>query len=228
MVSISVEITKDTATPALRRMREGLSAENLIPRFGRAVNNEVRDNFDYLESTRPNQMGGQRTHYYGQARQKTSFTTEGNSAIVHIRQVGMRLRYYGGTVSAGVNPSATGGGVTQYLTIPATPEAYGHRAADFDDLEVLRNASGPYALGRRLSGFMAGGKRARSIARAFGTRESAVHKTEILFWLKKQVTIHGDETMLPTSEDMKAAIRDVFSAYVNGVWRGRAAATYDE
>lgn len=224
MLSVSVVITKDTATPALRSLRRGLEPERLIPRFGRAVMNEVRDNFQFLESTRPNQLGGARTHYYSQARSNTHLTIEGDTATIGVAQVGIRMRYFGGVIEAGANPSCIGGGSTQYLTIPATAEAYGKRACDFDDLQVLRTQSGPYALARVTVGTMAS-RKALGMARAFGVNSSAIHKTEILFWLKKKVNIPEDHTMLPTSDDLGAAIKESFSTYVKNRWKGRVSAS---
>ena len=122
MVTVEVRITKDTATPALRELREGLDPENLMPIFGRSVANAVQANFDDLESSRPNKLGGERQHYYSGARSATTFTTSGDTATVMIAQVGMRLRYYGGTVEAGRNVSSFTGQPTKYLTIPAQPD----------------------------------------------------------------------------------------------------------
>jgi hypothetical protein len=224
MLTVNVVVVKDTATPALRSLRRGLEPEHLIPRFGRAVMNEVRDNFQYLESTRPNQLGGPRTHYYSQARRNTHLTIDGDTATIGVAQVGIRMRYFGGVIRAGANPSCIGGGSTKYLTIPATAEAYGKRACDFDDLQVLSTRSGPYALARVTTGTLAS-RKALGMARAFGVNSSAIHKTEILFWLKKQVTIPEDHTMLPSSDDVTAAIKESFITYVTNRWRGRVSAS---
>jgi hypothetical protein len=200
VVTITVEITKDTATPMLASVRQALEPENLLPVLGRSVTNTVRDHFDELESSRPNKLGGQRTHYYSGARQRTSFVVEGTTAIIGIRQVGIRLRYYGGTVHAGVNPSMVTGKPTKYLTIPVTPEAYGKRAADFEDLAVLWGARGPYGLGRVTRG---------TISRGGGTE-----RAEVLFILVEQVTIQPDPTMLPPPEALQTALQDDFNRYV--------------
>lgn len=208
MITINVEIVKDTATPALRALRDGLRNENLLPVLGRSVTNAIRRNFDELESTRPNKLGGQRQHYYSGARQGTSFVVDGDSALVGIHQVGMGLRYFGGTVRAGAGISSFTGQPTKYLTIPVTAEAYGHRASDFPDLTVLWGRDGPYALGRVTP---------RTVATAGDTRQ-----TEVLFVLKTQVTVEADPTMLPSAQALSDALNSDFNKYVNMLWRREA------
>ena len=209
MIEIDLVITKDTATPALRSLRAGLEPENLMPIFGRSVANAVRANFDELEASRPNKLGGQRTHYYSGARSATRYVVEGDTAIVGIAQVGMRLRYYGGTVEAGKNVSSFTGQPTKYLTIPATAESYGHRAADFPDMVVLWGHAGPYALARQEQGSVA----------TVGSKGPQTKQTEILFWLKASVDIEGDRTMLPSDDAIREAVTGDFNSYVRNLWR---------
>lgn len=205
MFTIRVEIVRDAATAALRALRDGLRNENLLPVLGRSVTNAIRANFDELESTRPNKLGGARQHYYSGARQGTSFVVDGDAAVVGIHQVGMGLRYYGGTVRAGQGVSSYTGQPTKYLTIPVTAEAYGHRAADFPDLTVLWGRDGPFALARVAP---------RSMATAGDTRQS-----EVLFVLKAQVTVEADPTMLPSAEALSDSLHSDFGKYVNMIWR---------
>lgn len=207
MLNLTITIPKDTATPALARLRAGLETDRLLPILGRSVNNAVRENFDMLEQSRPNKIGGQRQHYYSGARASTSFVIDGDQAVIGVRQVGMRLRYYGGTVRAGQNASYMTGQPTKYLTIPVTPESYGHRAADFPDLKVLWGASGPYALARAEHGTVAKGANAKTVS------------AEILFILKKSVDVEADRTMLPDNEAMEGHVKSDFYRYVDLLWR---------
>jgi len=209
MFTIDIVITKDTATPAVRALREGLQAENVVPIFARSVANAVRGNFDDLDESRPNKLGGSRTHYYSGARSATKYTIKGDHATISVGQVGMRLRFYGGTVEAGRNPSYITGQPTKYLTIPATAESYGHRAADFPDLIVLWGNGGPFAL-------------ARVTQKKIATAKSSgaeTNDTEILYWLKAEVDIPADRTMLPSSEQIRQAISGDFARYVRTLWR---------
>lgn len=206
MISINVTISEDTATPAIRALMSGLEPENLLPVLGRSAANAVRANFDELESSRPNKLGGPRQHYYSGARAGTSFVVEGDKAVIGVVQVGIRLRYFGGTVRSGQGVSSKTGQPTKFLTIPVSPESYGHRAADFPDLVVLWGSNGPYALARQTKGLIAKGN-------------GSTDRNEILYALKAEVEIPADETMLPASEAFRDAIKDDFDKYVGMIWR---------
>jgi hypothetical protein len=211
MMHISLAVVKDTATPAVRALGNALDDKNVLPVFGRSVTNSVRDHFDDLEADRPNKLGGHRTHYYSGARKGTRFIYEGDHVTVSIAQVGIRFRYFGGTIRAGQNPSSVGGKPTKYLTIPATAEAYGHRAADFDDLELLWGRGGPYGLGRVE-------RKTVAIADSFGAKTVS---TEVLFWLVKTVEGAPDKTMLPDDSEIRDSVTRDFNKYVKTVWRTR-------
>lgn len=211
MINVSIQVTKDTATPAVRALQRGLDPDAVLPIFGRSMTNAVRANFDNLEASRPNKMGGQRTHYYSGARAGTHFVVNGEEVIVGVQQVGIRYRYFGGTIRAGQNQSAVGGKPTKYLTIPATPEAYGHRAAEFDDLTVLWGRDGPYALGRVTQ---------KTVAIADSSGAKTV-ETEVLFWLVKSVEGSADRTLLPSNDDLQDAVQRDFNKYVRLIWGSR-------
>ena len=207
MVTVSVTIEKDTASPALLALRQAITPERLAPIFGRSVSNTVRSHFDELEQSRPNKLGGERQHYYSGARQSTSFVVDGDVATVAVRQVGIRLRYFGVDVTAGVNTSSVTNAPTKYLTIPVTAEAYGHRAADFPDLVVVWGPNGPFGLARVTKGSLANGEK------------GSTEKWDILFMLVKKVTIEADETMLPSGGEMSDQVRSDFNSYINLLWR---------
>lgn len=70
----------------------------------------------------------------------------------------------------------------QWLTIPATAAAYGHRAREFNDLIFIKLGDARAMLARR------DGK-----------------KLTPFFWLKKSVTLPEDRTLLPSDEQMTGA-----------------------
>lgn len=138
MIGIRIAVT-DTATPALRRLHAGLQPARLAPIIGRSARNAAREHL-FGKDAAGNRLGGRRTHYYGTAARGTNFTTEGDTVVVSIPQLGIRQRYYGGTIK----PKTA-----KYLTIPVHPAAYGKRAREFSDLRVLFGRGGPYALARK-------------------------------------------------------------------------------
>lgn len=209
MIAIELTITQDEVSPALRELSDGLDDDRLLPVLARTVNNSMRGHFDELEDTRPNKMGGSRRHYYSGARAKTTFTVSGNTAFIFTTQVGMRMRYFGGTIRAGAGISSATGKPTKYLTIPETAESYGHRAADFDDLEVLWGRDGPYGLGR---------VERKTIQRGDSFTQSNAIQTEVLFWLVPEVEIPEDHTMLPESGELNDALHEDFGKHVNRLW----------
>jgi hypothetical protein len=187
-----------------------MDLDQVLPVMARSVYRSMRGNFQELESTRPNQMGGKRTHYYAEARRDMTIVYEGDTAIVGTTLVGTNLRYFGGTVKAGANPSYISGKPTKFLTIPATAESYGRRAADFPELEVLFGRNGPYALAR---------VERRTIARGDTYGVSGAKSVEILFWLKSSVTVQPDESMLPDPSGLNEAVKSDVNDYVGMLWR---------
>lgn len=68
----------------------------------------------------------------------------------------------------------------KYLTIPANKESYARRAREFDDLKVVKFASGTLALARRER-----------------------KKTVVMFWLVDRAEIKKDRTLLPSNKDFQ-------------------------
>ena len=219
MLDVNLTITADTLSPSLRLTADGMAVSRILPVIARSVRNSMRENFDALEDERPNQLGGTRTHYYSRARALTSYYIEGDSAVVFTTKVGTNLRYYGGTVEAGANPSYITGQPTKYLTIPATAESYGKRAADFPELEVLWGRNGPYGLGRVTR---------RTITRGDSFGVSHAQSVEVLFWLRKSVTVPADPSMLPDASVVEENAYSDFGAYMDALWRREDRRDYRE
>ena len=115
-----------------------------------------------LDAARPNTLGGKRSHYYGQAARNTRGDSSPGRITISIQQIGMNLHYNGGTVTPKV---------AKWLTIPAAPEAYGHRAREFDDLYFVLTKRRDLALLKRGS--------------------------KVMYWLKKETTHQPDHTVIP-------------------------------
>lgn len=209
MIAVQVTITKNTAGPALARLRGFLESDDGLAVVGYAGRKAVRDHLQELENSRANKLGGPRTHYYASARRGTSFQIVGKEVVVSVAQVGIRLHYFGGTVTAGKNASSATGRATRYLTIPATAEAYGKSAASFEKLVVLWGKNGPYAL-------------ARAVETNRLTRDGLRHVTEPgqkLFWLKRSVTMQPDPDVIPSEAAMSTEITKAIRIAVRRVWQ---------
>lgn len=201
MYGLSIALT-DNATPFCRRVAVGIHASRIAPVVGRAGVNALRDFLFDLDGERANELGGKRQHFYAAAARSTQFQVEDSAAILSINHVGFAQRFFGGRIEP-VN--------TRYLTIPARTEAYGKRAGEFDNLEVLYGRNGPWALAERESidvSFRKGKK---------GTKAKAGQERGglVLYFLVTSVDQEGDETVLPTSEELLGAVMPHVDSYID-------------
>jgi hypothetical protein len=201
-------VVRDTATPAITAMEEAIQPENILPFMAELVTQEVQQNLRDLDVSRANRLGGERTHYFAQAAEETEWTMEGNDhAIVSVRQIGIALKYFGGTVTAGVGTSCATGEKTRFLTIPVHPSAYGVRACDIPGLKVISGPRGPFALG-----FVTVNHIGHESGGSTRTRE-----VEIFYLLKESIEIAADKAMLPSPTRLAAVVGAGLRDYSNMV-----------
>ncbi len=110
-----------------------------------------------------------------------------------VKQVGIRLHWFGGTVTPGKSISHITGRPTQYLTIPAIAEAHGKSAREIPDLELVRGQGG-----RAIALAQTGGESGRKHKKTRGM---------IFYWLVKSATIRSNHDILPTNRDMRVEIK---------------------
>lgn len=193
-MQISVDI-HDQASPALRAALAATGEQGLLRAAGRGVANRLRAHFDSLESTRPNALGGRRTHFWlGVKHSVQNPVVSGQTATVSINHVGLRQRLQGGTIRAGRSTNPRTGRPTKYLAIPLRAEAYGKRPAERDDLDMIPTRHGFLLVESPHTALRIGRRRKN------GTR--AVHRGEerggvALYLLKRQVTQRADPTVMP-------------------------------
>jgi hypothetical protein len=135
----------DELTPWLKGVMQRQTTVNEV--MAAAVVSLFRRHFDDMDRSRPNSLGGKRTHYWGQASDSVhhdNITPDGFD--VDVTHVGVRLHWLGGTVRPGVGISFVTGRPTRMLTIPVDAEAHGRRAKEFENLVVLWGRNGPWAL----------------------------------------------------------------------------------
>jgi hypothetical protein len=217
MIAYRIKIVQDTASPAVQALQVAFRPNEINPLIGRAAAEATRQHYIELNRDRPNALGGARTNYYLGAARGTSFTVYDDGVIISIRQIGIALRYYGGTVTAGKGVSALTGKPTRFLTIPVNPRAHGHRASEFD-LEVVYNHNGvPVALATKstLGVALKQSKGGKVLKRAIGRRG------EIMFLLKRSVTQQADPSVLPQPDRIYGAVISSVNAYTDRIL-GRA------
>jgi hypothetical protein len=120
---MDIQITGD-ALPWLRQIKAEVKdgSTGLRKVMAHAAANEVRENFRELdrERHRPHVQH----HFYASAARATSSQVSGSKMQVVVDHVGIRLRYYGGTVT----PRRC-----TYLTIPANVVAERYTAREFPE-----------------------------------------------------------------------------------------------
>lgn len=206
-LAFQISIVNDKASGAVASLRAGLQPAQLNPIVGRAARNVYREHLFGLNRQRANRLGGPRTNFYAGAARATQFRVVGDGVIVSINQVGIGLRYFGGTIKP----------VTaKYLTIPARAEAHGKRASEFPDLEILFGRNGPYALARRVSTLISLRRNRGTSAITVGNR--GVRGGEVLFWLVKSVTQQPDPAVLPYPELVAARAVAAVDDYAQRLW----------
>lgn len=188
-VSISIQLP-DNGTPAqLRQLARRLT---ILPRVGgRAVATHLRKHFSRLDAERPNQLGGPRSHFYGQARNSVQNPedTGTNEATVSINHVGIAQRYFGGTITA-KNAGA--------LTIPIHPAAHGQRARAFGKLDLIPTKNGNALL----------------VTPATGKGKNKTPGTA-LFLLTKRITQKPDPSVLPEQTELESVAARAVQEYLD-------------
>lgn len=125
-------VITDTALPALKRVRTRVQSRALRNAVGFGVKELLQDHFFQLDRTRPNRLGGKRSHFYAKAAQATFHKVVSKGVIAGTAHPGMAQRFFGGTI----RPRKA-----KALTIPIHPEAHGKRAREFDDLALIQTGT---------------------------------------------------------------------------------------
>lgn len=187
MIAIEINVKQDLRG-RLSRLSAAIEPARLAAVAGRTGRNVVRSHLFALNASRPNQLGGKRTNFYTGAGRATQFTVQGDTAVISINQVGIRQRFYGGTI----RPKTR-----KYLTIPVHPDAHGKRASEFKGLIVIFGQEGqPVALAR---------PRFRPRKRGF-VGPPVAEIGDVLFRLVRKVTQKPDPAVLPLPDQLYGPI----------------------
>jgi hypothetical protein len=193
------------------RVKAALQPRRVGAVAGRAATNVLRAHLFARNADKPNALGGKRTNYYAQAARSTSYAFDGDDAVVvSINQIGIRLRYYGGTVKPRT---------AKFLTIPVAPEAHGKRAREFGNLEVVFGAKGqPIGLALKVTSTTTRRRRAgesgplNPFERQIGNKRNA---GKLLYRLVKSATFAADPTVLPLPDVLMGGVISAINAHLD-------------
>jgi hypothetical protein len=192
-MSVGLEITKDTATPALRGVGP-VMLSRFMAEMGPRMTRLMQRNF---RKQGLNKKGWPSTHFWARAAEATNWQLEGEglemSIVVGTDQIGVRQRYLGGEIKP-VNAQA--------LTIPISPVSYGRTSRDFPGAFVLWTKKGAYIVqhGESVGGDgTVSATTARKLGGNFKRRQKA--SLNFLFKLAKGVRQDADPGVVPTDEE---------------------------
>lgn len=202
-MSVAIEILRDDrAITDMQRLAARVESQDLDAVIGEAVVDTLRMRFAALDSERPNQLGGDRTHFYGDCADMTSWTYLPDGVLVSVTKEGIRTRIMG----TGYLP---GGAIlpvnAEKLAIPAIAEAYGHAPAEFEDLVPLYRRRD----GKAEVFALAQDAEEADRPRRFRKRDETIidwneQENRIFFWLVDSVVQEPDDTILPGEDEVRA------------------------
>ncbi|MBC2592695.1 hypothetical protein H5P28_00315 [Ruficoccus amylovorans] len=193
---LEVTIPSIDTWPPLLRITRGVTEPSVKRVMGRAIANLIRRHLRKLDRERPNQLGGQRTHFYANAAAAVQNPRlHGSTGVaVGINHVGIAQRFHGGVIVPKF---------ADWLSIPARTEAYGTRAREHANLAFILI-------------------RARTTAKGDPLAMLQEPGGGVLFWLVKRVVQQPDPSVLPTEDGLLGAALEAGEEYV-GLLLERAA-----
>jgi len=189
-----IDIDIEGVDKELQSLSRDLKGTRLSHTIGGSARIKIADHLVGSDAERPNKMGGPRSHFFADAARSTQYFIQADGVYVAIFKTGIRQRFFGGTI----RPVKS-----KYLTIPARAEAYGRRAREFDDLEVLYGRRGAYALAQRAGTSISFVKDKRKSRKGQMRVKRGAQRGGVFFWLVKSVTQTADPSILPTEQQIK-------------------------
>ncbi len=182
---------RDDVTPILKGLGLALTRE-LKPAIGAAVVELFQSNFRTLGT---NRQGFPTTNFWARAVRATNYDVLADGVNINVNQQGVRQRLEGGTITA-VNST--------WLTIPAREEAYGKRAAEFNNLHFVFFRSNLAALVENESVDVAFGNKKKDGSRTVTAGEE--HGGGVMYWLKKSVSQAANPAVIPSEAAISATV----------------------
>jgi hypothetical protein len=189
-VSFQQEVqVKDGATPAINRLLE-LGRKSDMDAVGRG---SVRFIQRHLRTNPKNRRGWPTTNFWPQAVRSGQHVATNNSTTVSFGPRGLAQHIFGGTIRK----------KDKKLTIPVAAEAYGKRAGDFSDLQLVVIKGKGAWLAKRTFETLARTKAGGVSRRGKGAKVER-ERLKFLFILKDEVTQTGHRERFPSFGDISA------------------------
>ena len=139
--------------------------------------------------------------FWADAARSVASEVTGSGAVVRVSQLGLRLRYEGGTVLPGKGISSYTGRPTRALAIPSG------RVPVRDGRRISPGEAGPLvfvkARGGEVVGYLIAGEIAGVISRGKNKGRPRVRKKgPLLFTLKMRVAVRGDAGVIPVGGEL--------------------------
>lgn len=196
---ISLRLTNDTVTPALDQLRaQAKNPRGIMAAASRAVANLFKSHLRQLDRTRPNKLGGKRTHMWNEfARSVNVSSLTDTSATVSISDPRAAQKHKGGVITAKR---------AKFLTIPVAPEAHGRTARTLASelgIKLFVLGTGDRAVLAGQAASFGGGVQKPGRKRTEGKAQPQGFK--VYYLLKRSVTQPPDppEGILPTDGEIK-------------------------
>lgn len=198
MNSISIDITENVSS-ALKNLSATLQGESVKAAAGGSAKRIFAQHLAQLDESRANKEGWPRQHFFAKAARSVEYQAEADGVTVSIHQTGIAQRFFGGEIKP-VNGRA--------LTIPATAEAYGKRAGEFNNLELIwpRKSSVGMLVERQSDSIRIGKDRRKGHSGETRLSRGKQRGGKVFFWLVSSVTQEPDSSVLPSNELVTDAI----------------------
>jgi hypothetical protein len=202
----SIQVTHDGASGRVAKLAGAMTPQRLAAATGPAVQNLFTG---HLRRKGKNKRGWPSTGFWAGAARSTSWATVPEGALVSVNQVGVRQRYFGGTIKP-VNAKA--------LTIPISPVAYGHTAKDFPGSFVLQTKRGAYIVQASSPTQKETKSESRKRMRGLGGNASKrlAAGLNFLFKLSAGVEQAADPDVLPEKDEIGGVVKKAILAAGRG------------
>jgi len=188
VVASDMEVLREKA----KELGKAIDGDDMRLVMGAALKEAVRAHFYALSSDNDHhktadRLGAQRMNLYMKAGDNThdpELESDGVSVSVDDPEHALMQRIFGGPISG-----------KPFLTIPATAEAYGRRAREFDNLRLILFPSGAGALVEKGQKWVSG-------------------QTPVFYWLVREVVQNPDPTVAPDPDEVMDSVERETSDYL--------------